>query len=147
MFVDKPSDIYKSMLNDYKASLKTNRYARELELKYHKSNHIQQKPSINKKPTGPLPQWPIDSAMFTKMLQLQLQKPMKANSKQRHQSISKVRLALKSAHRRSMSSSFYPSSESICIDMCKDKGPMTRPTTKLQGYSRCSSVRTYTKNK
>jgi hypothetical protein len=65
---------YSLTLNQQKQIIKTNTYARELELKYHKKRHQNyKKPKISTSPQGEKPQWPIESTVFTQVLKSKLQ--------------------------------------------------------------------------
>ena len=69
---EKPQMIYNSLLVQYSMSMKTNRLARELATKYHKVRH--KKPRTKSKPKIIVQsRWPVESSLFTKVLQDKLQ--------------------------------------------------------------------------
>ena len=68
-------EVYTSTLNQQKKIIKTNAYARELELKYHKKHHQRFKQRKNSATygQGTVSQWPIESNVFTQVLKAKLQ--------------------------------------------------------------------------
>ena len=66
--------VYNKILRDYQHKIQTNKFARQLESRYHKSNH---KP-IRIKTSKPLQpfyhQWPVESPIFTNILHSKLEK-------------------------------------------------------------------------
>ena len=65
---------YKKILKTQKELIRTNKYMRELEQKYNKSKKKYSNLYIHKKPSEEIPthNWPIESGIFTKILQKKL---------------------------------------------------------------------------
>jgi len=130
----KVESLYRNSLMEYKHTIESNIYARELENKYHKTKHypIKTKPKLSYVKETVTHNWPVESRIFAQILKNKLEdnsknplKPRKLSSSNRS-SISSIRRSLMSSRQqRRIQTSYFNSQipKLEALNVSKDNSP------------------------
>ena len=134
---------YKQILNNQKDLIKNNRYARELEEKYHRTNRKYLKSSISKKSSDNIQihNWPVESNMFTKVLKSRLDLAFNKKNSGKSQENSRKMMTRPQSHCRYSFNDvkIVADKEKTELNLCMNKKPLRKNSIRMNSYQRYRS--------
>lgn len=144
-FIFKTLDVesqYKKVLTAQKNLIKNNKYVRELEEKYHKSNRKIVKPdmkkTIEKNPKAHF--WPVDSQMFTKVLKSRLNMVFTKIPLESEKSAKKIMQRPRTNHRYSMNQEKKDENMSFHVSLSKKKSAQLQSRYQKKRFKSSSNI-------